>query len=174
MGYKHDAAFPLLLKNLHVPQGLRGFVLGRTPGSGHEFLGLHAQCGLHDLHNGFLQGLHPPKCIAGTMVIVGRVCVVIFAALACLISPMLADPRFGGLFKFIQEFQGFISPGNPLGLPHRPSDEAGPRLQRRDGTARRTAGLRHSDVLRRFDELSQPDGHYPRRRDGPDGPLHLG
>ena len=24
---------------------------------------------------------------------------------------MLADPRFGGLFKFIQEFQGFISPG---------------------------------------------------------------
>jgi len=27
------------------------------------------------------------------------------------ISPMLDDPRFGGVFKYIQEFQGYISPG---------------------------------------------------------------
>ena len=42
---------------------------------------------------------------------VGRICVVVFVVIAMLIAPMLGHPRFGGIFKFIQEFQGFISPG---------------------------------------------------------------
>ena len=38
-------------------------------------------------------------------------CVVAFVLIAMLIAPSLGHPRFGGIFTFIQEFQGFISPG---------------------------------------------------------------
>ena len=36
---------------------------------------------------------------------------VLFVAIGCFIAPWLDDPRFGGIFTYIQEFQGFISPG---------------------------------------------------------------
>jgi SSS family solute:Na+ symporter len=45
------------------------------------------------------------------LVSVGRTCVVAFVLIACLIAPILDNPGFGGIFTFIQEFQGFISPG---------------------------------------------------------------
>jgi len=45
------------------------------------------------------------------LVTVGRVCVVAFVLIAMLIAPSLEHPRFGGIFTFIQEFQGFISSG---------------------------------------------------------------
>ncbi len=31
--------------------------------------------------------------------------------IGCLIAPLLGHPAFGGIFTYIQEFQGFISPG---------------------------------------------------------------
>jgi SSS family solute:Na+ symporter len=37
--------------------------------------------------------------------------VVAFVFIAMLIAPRLDNPKFGGIFTFIQEFQGFISPG---------------------------------------------------------------
>jgi SSS family solute:Na+ symporter len=46
-----------------------------------------------------------------TLVSVGRVFVVLFVVIAMVIAPYLGHPRFGGIFTFIQEFQGFISPG---------------------------------------------------------------
>jgi len=36
---------------------------------------------------------------------------IIFVLIGCLIAPQLINPKFGGIFKYIQEFQGFISPG---------------------------------------------------------------
>jgi SSS family solute:Na+ symporter len=45
------------------------------------------------------------------LVSVGRICVVAFVFMAMLIAPRLDNPKFGGIFTFIQEFQGFISPG---------------------------------------------------------------
>ncbi|MEZ6083360.1 MAG: hypothetical protein R3E58_05275 [Phycisphaerae bacterium] len=35
----------------------------------------------------------------------------LFVLIAMIIAPMLENPAFGGIFTFIQEFQGFISPG---------------------------------------------------------------
>lgn len=35
----------------------------------------------------------------------------LFVVLGCLIAPFLGDPRFMGIFTYIQEFQGYISPG---------------------------------------------------------------
>jgi SSS family solute:Na+ symporter len=37
--------------------------------------------------------------------------VVLFVVIAAGIAPILKRPEFGGIFTFIQEFQGFISPG---------------------------------------------------------------
>ena len=45
------------------------------------------------------------------LVTVGRICVGVFAVVGCLVAPQLDNPKFGGVFKFIQEFQGYISPG---------------------------------------------------------------
>ena len=42
---------------------------------------------------------------------VGRLGVAAFAAVGCIMSPLLDNPAFGGIFKYIQEFQGYISPG---------------------------------------------------------------
>jgi uncharacterized sodium:solute symporter family permease YidK len=46
-----------------------------------------------------------------TLVSVGRISVVVVMIASCTLAPALADPKFGGVFKFIQEFQGFISSG---------------------------------------------------------------
>jgi SSS family solute:Na+ symporter len=45
------------------------------------------------------------------LVTTGRVCIVLFTLVGILIAPQLGRPEFGGIFTFIQEFQGFISPG---------------------------------------------------------------
>jgi SSS family solute:Na+ symporter len=47
----------------------------------------------------------------GTLVLVGRLGVGAFVVIGCIMSPLLDNPAFGGIFKYIQEFQGFISPG---------------------------------------------------------------
>jgi SSS family solute:Na+ symporter len=45
------------------------------------------------------------------LVWVGRLCIPVAAVIGCLIAPMLQRPEFSGAFHFIQEFQGYISPG---------------------------------------------------------------
>jgi SSS family solute:Na+ symporter len=44
---------------------------------------------------------------------------VAFVLIAILIAPSLGHPRFGGIFTFIQEFQGFISPCFPAWFRNR-------------------------------------------------------
>ena len=39
---------------------------------------------------------------------------VVFVVIGCLIAPVLGNPRFGGIFKYIQEFQGFTELKNPF------------------------------------------------------------
>jgi SSS family solute:Na+ symporter len=46
-----------------------------------------------------------------TLVWVGRCCVPVCVIIGCLIAPQLANPRFRGAFAYIQEFQGYVSPG---------------------------------------------------------------
>ena len=36
---------------------------------------------------------------------------IVFAIIGCIVAPMLANPKLGGVFTFIQEFQGYLSPG---------------------------------------------------------------
>jgi SSS family solute:Na+ symporter len=46
-----------------------------------------------------------------SLVKIGRWATLIFVLVVCLIAPQLGSPKFKGIFNYIQEFQGFISPG---------------------------------------------------------------
>jgi len=41
----------------------------------------------------------------------GRISTIVFVIIGCFIAPQLGNPKFKGIFNYIQEFQGFISPG---------------------------------------------------------------
>ncbi|MCF7976076.1 MAG: sodium/solute symporter [Phycisphaerae bacterium] len=114
IGYDYDAAFPTLLKNL-LPRGsgLMGFVLaaifGAVVSSLASMLNSASTIFAMDIYGKYRGRHHEVKQFE--LVTVGRICVVAFVLIAMLIAPKLGSPNFGGIFTFIQEFQGFISPG---------------------------------------------------------------
>ena len=110
IGRKYDSAFALLIKHL-IPTGLRGFmlaaILGAVMSSLASMLNAASTIFTMDL---FKEYIHKGASQA-TLVRVGRLGVAAFAVVGCIMSPLLDNPAFGGIFKYIQEFQGFISPG---------------------------------------------------------------
>ncbi len=106
-----DAAFPVLLKNLLKPgYGLLGFVLaaifGAVVSSLASMLNSASTIATMDLYRKVRGDARSHEFVN-----VGRVFVVLFVLIAMFIAPALDDPAFDGIFTFIQEFQGFISPG---------------------------------------------------------------
>lgn len=111
VGYDYDAAFPTLLRQLlHEGTGLKGFVFAAIFGAVVSSLAsmLNAASTIFAMD---VWANARKRAAAGELVLVGRVCVVLFVIIACVIAPSLGRPEFGGIFTFIQEFQGFISPG---------------------------------------------------------------
>lgn len=114
IGYDYDAAFPTLLRNL-LPggKGLMGFVLaaifGAVVSSLASMLNSASTIFSMDIYGKIRASQGGAK--QRELVTVGRTCVVVFVLIAILIAPRLGSPKFGGIFTFIQEFQGFISPG---------------------------------------------------------------
>jgi SSS family solute:Na+ symporter len=111
VGYDYDAAFPTLIRQLLPPgNGLKGFVLaaifGAVVSSLASMLNSSSTIFAMDIFHKLKKNATQYQ-----LVTVGRVCVVVFIIIAMLIAPQLDNPAFGGIFKFIQEFQGFISPG---------------------------------------------------------------
>lgn len=111
VGYDYDAAFPTLLKNLlPTGSGLKGFVyaaiFGAVVSSLASMLNSASTIATMDLYRKVRSGASQ-----GELVSMGRVFTVLFVLIAVLIAPILDNPAFGGIFTFIQEFQGFISPG---------------------------------------------------------------
>jgi len=111
VGYDYDAAFPTLLKNLlPVGIGILGFVLaaifGAVVSSLASMLNSAATIATMDIYHKVRKSSSQFE-----LVTTGRVFTVLFVLVAILIAPRLDNPKFGGIFTFIQEFQGFISPG---------------------------------------------------------------
>jgi solute:Na+ symporter, SSS family len=110
LGHKFDTAFALLIGKL-TPTGLTGFILaailGAVVSSLASMLNAASTIFTMDLYHKYAN----PKASQSKLVVIGRLCVLTFAVIGCLLAPILDDPRFGGIFTYIQEFQGFISPG---------------------------------------------------------------
>jgi SSS family solute:Na+ symporter len=112
VGYKYDTALPLLIGRL-VPAGvgLQGFILaallGAVVSSLASMLNAASTIFTMDLWKRYFR----PSSTEKGLVVTGRTTVAVFAAIGCLVAPLLGNPQFGGIFTFIQEFQGFISPG---------------------------------------------------------------
>ena len=108
-GYDYDAAFPVLVRNLIKPHPLISwFVLaalcGAVISSLASMLNSASTIATMDLYAKFSGETESHKHVK-----VGRFFVVIFVLLAAMVAPKLDN--FGSIFKYIQEFQGFISPG---------------------------------------------------------------
>ena len=111
IAHDYDNAFPTLIRELlPIGNGIKGFVLaaifGAVVSSLAAMLNSASTIATMDIYN---------KCRRGAsqyeLVTAGRVFVVLFVLIAMIIAPYLGHPAFGGIFTFIQEFQGFISPG---------------------------------------------------------------
>lgn len=105
-----DAAFPTLIRNL-VPTGLKGFILAAMAGavisSLSSMLNSASTIFTMDLYKRHLK----PRALSNVLILTGRIATIVFVILGCIIAPELGDPRFRGVFHFIQDFQGYISPG---------------------------------------------------------------
>lgn len=105
-----DAAYPLLIRNL-VPGGLRGFMLAAIAGavisSLASMLNSASTIFTMDLYKRYMKKDAPQK----SLITMGRTTTLIFVFIGCFIAPQLGHPRFQGIFNYIQEFQGYISPG---------------------------------------------------------------
>ncbi len=105
-----DAAYPLLIRNL-IPTGVRGFIFAAIAGAVISSLAsmLNSASTIFTMD---LYKRHFKKDASQHAVItVGRTTTVVFVLIGCLLAPQLGADRFKGIFNYIQEFQGFISPG---------------------------------------------------------------
>ncbi len=111
VGYDFDAAFPTLIRQLLPPgNGLKGFVLAAIFGAVVSSLAAMLNSSSTIFAMDIFRKLKK-DATQFQLVTTGRICVVLFVLIAMIIAPSLDNPKFGGIFTFIQEFQGFISPG---------------------------------------------------------------
>ncbi len=111
IGYDYDSAFPVLLRMLIKDKPwLSWFVLAAIFGAVVSSLASMLNSASTIATMDIVAKLKPDLSQAG-LVMTGRSFTVIFVIIAALIAPSLGSPAFGGIFTFIQEFQGFISPG---------------------------------------------------------------
>ncbi|MEN8154249.1 MAG: solute:sodium symporter family transporter [Acidobacteriota bacterium] len=105
-----DQAYPVLIREI-LPLGLKGIMFaalfGAVLSSLDSMLNSASTIFTMDLYKRHFRPDTPPE----KLVKVGRFMTAVFVLTACIIAPFLGHPKFGGIFKYIQMFQGFISPG---------------------------------------------------------------
>ena len=105
-----DAAFPTMVTQLVQP-GVRGFIYAAIAGAVTSTLAsLLNSASTISTMDVYRRMLHQ-NAGERTLVWLGRGLTLLFVLAGCAIAPMLGDPRFGGVFQYIQQFQGYIWPG---------------------------------------------------------------
>ena len=113
IAYKYDTALAQLLSSvLPARTGLVGFVLaallGAIVSSLAAMLNAASTIFTMDIFKKYIR----PQAEQKTIVLLGRICVVVFSAIAIFLAPQLRDPKISNsIFTIIQESQGLISPG---------------------------------------------------------------
>ena len=105
-----DAAYPLLIRNL-IPIGVRGFIFAAIAGAVISSLASMLNSASTIFTIDIYKRRMKPEASQKGLVTMGRAITFLLVILGCLIAPQLANPRFQGVFNYIQEFQGFVSPG---------------------------------------------------------------
>lgn len=106
----NDAAFPTMVTELVQP-GLRGFLYAAIAGAVTSTLASLLNSASTVFTMDVYRRMFSPNASQPHLVWLGRGLTVGFVIAGCLIAPMLADPKFGGVFQYIQQFQGYIWPG---------------------------------------------------------------
>ncbi len=105
-----DAAYPMLIRNLIGP-GARAFIFAAISGavisSLAAMLNSASTIFTMDLYKRLFRRDAGDKALIRT----GRISTLVFVTIGCLIAPQLGRPSFKGIFTYIQEFQGYVSPG---------------------------------------------------------------
>lgn len=127
---KTDAAFPTMVTQLIQP-GIRGFIYAAIAGAVTSTLASLLNSASTISTMDVYRRMFRNDASQTSLVWLGRALTLGFVIAGCLIAPALDDPRFGGVFQYIQQFQGYIWPGvvaaflMPFVLPKVPA-AAGP------------------------------------------------
>lgn len=110
LGAKTDAAFPIMVTELIRP-GLRGFIYAAIAGAVTSTLASLLNSASTIATMDVYRRMFCRDAGQTRLVWLGRGLTLAFVVAGCLIAPILDDPRFGGVFQYIQQFQGYIWPG---------------------------------------------------------------
>lgn len=113
IAYKYDTALGQLLSSV-LPQktGLVGFVLAALLGAIVSSLAAMLNAASTIFTMDVFKKYIKPEASQGTLVLLGRICVVVFSFIAVFLAPRLGNPNIrNSIFTIIQESQGLISPG---------------------------------------------------------------
>ncbi|MGC9363424.1 MAG: solute:sodium symporter family transporter [Fidelibacterota bacterium] len=105
-----DAAFPLIIRNL-IPGGIRGFIFAAIGGAVISSLASMLNSASTIFTMDIYSRLYKKDVAQKEIVLTGRISTFVFLIIGCLIAPVLTNPALQGIFTYLQEFQGFISPG---------------------------------------------------------------
>lgn len=108
--HQPDQAFPLLIKRL-LPHGLLGFMLAAIAGAIISTLASLINSSATLFTMDIYQRVLDRAATQRRLLLVGRIVTIVCVLAGCALAPRLADPRFGGVFQYIQQFQGYIWPG---------------------------------------------------------------
>ncbi|MBE7500332.1 MAG: sodium/solute symporter [Verrucomicrobiales bacterium] len=107
---RSDAAFPTLIAQLIQP-GVRGIlcaaIAGAVTSTLASLVNSASTIATMDVYRRWLK----PDASQTQLVWLGRTLTVVCMLVGCVIAPAIADPKFEGVFQFIQVFQGYIWPG---------------------------------------------------------------
>ncbi|MGQ9588660.1 MAG: SLC5 family protein [Planctomycetota bacterium] len=111
--YKYDTGMAQLIGTV-LPQGVGvvGFVLAALLGAVVSSLAALLNAASTIFSMDVFKKFVAPRASQPAIVLVGRICVVVYTAIAVLLAPQLGRPNIkNSIFTIIQESQGFISPG---------------------------------------------------------------
>jgi SSS family solute:Na+ symporter len=117
LGDKSDAAFPTLIKQLIQP-GLRGLIYAAIAGAVTSTLASLLNSASTIATMDVYRRMISPQASQTRLVWLGRGLTAGCMLIGCVLAPQLDDPKFGGVFQFIQQFQGYIWPGVVAAFVH--------------------------------------------------------
>jgi SSS family solute:Na+ symporter len=106
----NDAAFPTMVTQLVQP-GVRGFLYAAIAGAVTSTLASLLNSASTVFTMDVYRRMFAQSASQSHLVWLGRALTVGFVIAGCAIAPKLDDPAFGGVFQYIQQFQGYIWPG---------------------------------------------------------------